>query len=155
MSRKGPFIVLRVIGFLLLTALFLGGVAMAYKAGTAQGISQAPVVATAIAQAAESGQGAPVVPPMMYGHGYGYGYPIYGHHFGFFPFGICGSIFFLFLFFGFMKMIFFRGIMHRGWHGHNREHWGKHWENGVPPMFEDWHKRAHGEKPTEEESKKE
>jgi hypothetical protein len=38
MSRKGPFIVFRVIGFLLLVALIVGGGAMAYKAGMAQGI---------------------------------------------------------------------------------------------------------------------
>jgi len=33
--------------------------------------------------------------------------------------------------------------------GHRMGHWGRHWENGVPPMFEEWHKKAHGE-PTEE-----
>jgi hypothetical protein len=114
-------------------------------------------VATAISKAAENGQVAPV-PPMMYGHGYGYGYPMYGRHFGFHPLGaICGSIFFLFLFLGFMKMIFFRGMMHRGWEGHKHHGpWSRHWENGVPPMFEEWHKRAHGEKPeAEKEDNKE
>ena len=45
----------------------------------AQGISQAPAVATAIVQSAENGQPVPV-PPMMYGRPYGYGYPMYGHH---------------------------------------------------------------------------
>ena len=155
MTNKGPFIVLRVIGILLLLGLIAGGGFMAFKAGQAQGISQAPAVATAISQAAENGQGAPV-PPMMYQYGYGYGPHMYGfHHFGFFPFGICGSIIFLFLFFGFLKMIFFRGMMHRGWEGHKHGPWGRHWENGVPSMFDDWHKRAHGEKPEEEGSKKE
>ena len=80
---------------------------------------------------------------MMYGHGYGYG----GHHFGFFPFIICGSILFVFFFFGFLKMIFFRGMRHSG-HGH----WGKKWEDGMPAMFNDWHKRAHGEQSTTKEN---
>jgi len=156
MSRNGPFIVLRVIGFLLLVGLIAGGGFMAYRAGVAQGVVQAPAVATAISQAAENGQVAPVPPMYGYGYGYGPGYPMYGHHFGFFPFGaICGSIFFLFFFFGLMRMVFFRGMWHRGWEGHKHGPWGKHWENGVPPMFNEWHKRAHDEKPAEDGDKKE
>jgi len=154
MFRNG--LVFRIVGALLLIGLATVGGFMAYRAGVAQGVIQAPAVATAISKAAENGQAAPI-PPMMYGrgYGYGYGYPMIGHPFGFFPFGaICGSILFLFLFFGVMRMIFFRGMMHRGWEGHKHGPWGRHWENGVPPMFEEWHKRAHGEK-TEEESKKE
>ncbi|MDO8755326.1 MAG: hypothetical protein Q7J80_15625 [Anaerolineales bacterium] len=152
MSRKVAFIVSRVVGFLVFVALIVGGGAMAYRAGVAQGVVQAPAVATAISQAAENGQ---AVPPMMYGYGhpypYGYGYGMHGfggHHFGFFPLGgICFSIFFLFLFFGFMKMIFFR----RMWGGHHMHGpWGKGWEGGAPPMFNEWHKRAHDEKPAEE-----
>jgi len=157
--KKGPFILFRVLGALLVLGLILGAGAFSYKAGMMRGIAQAPAVATAIEKAAESGQAAPI-PPMMYGHSYGYGTgygynPMYSpHHFN--PIGaICGSIFLLFLFLGFMKMIFFRGMMHRGWEGHHKHgHWGKHWEGGVPPMFEEWHKRAHGEKP-EDESKDE
>ena len=157
MSHKGPFIVFRLIGLLLVIGLIVGGSAMAYKAGFSQGVAQSPVVAKAIEKAAESGQGVPV-PPMMYGYGY-YPRPYgYGHHFGFFPFGaICGSIFFLFLFFGFMKMIFFRGMRHGGHRMHGP--WGKHWDGVAPTMFNEWHKRAHeasvggGEKPAEEGNK--
>lgn len=145
MFRNG--FVFRLIGVLLLIGLVAAGGFMAYKAGIAQGVSQAPAVATAISQAAENGQ---AVPPMV-GPGYGYGFHPYGfgypHHFGFFPLGgICFSIFFIFLFFGFLKMIFFRPWRH----GHMHGPWSRHWEGGVPPMFNEWHKRAHGEKPEEE-----
>ncbi len=151
MSRKGPFILFRVLGLLLVLGLIVGSSVMAYNAGFTQGVSQAPAVAKAIEKAAESGQGA----PMMYGNGYGY-YPHsygYGHHFGFFPFGsICGSIIFLFFFFGFIKMIFFR----RMWGGHHmRGSWGRHGDGDVPSKFDEWHKHAHEEKPAQETDKKE
>jgi hypothetical protein len=142
--KKGPFILIRVLGALLVLGLIAGAGAFGYRAGMAQGISQAPVVAKAIEKAAENGQ---VAPQMMYPRGFGYGYsPMPFHHAGFFPFGaICGSIFFLFLFFGAMKMLFFRRMMWSGGHMHGP--WGRHWEGGVPPMFSEWHKRAHGETP--------
>jgi len=152
--KKGPFILFRVLGLLLVLGLIVGAGVFSFKAGEARGVMQAPAVATAISNAAENGQ---AVPPMMYGYGspyaYGYGMHGYGHHFGFFPFGaICGSILFLFFFFGFMKMMFFRRMRH-GW-GHHGHHgpWGKDWEGNVPPMFNEWHKRAHGEQPTEDKA---
>ncbi|MBK6794636.1 MAG: hypothetical protein IPG80_19300 [Anaerolineales bacterium] len=150
--KKGPFIVFRVLGLLLVLGLIAGAGAFGFKAGMMRGIEQAPEVAAAIEKAAEDGQ--PAAP--MYGHGYAYGYPQpygFGFHHHFNPFGaICGSIFFLFLFFGFMKMMFFRRMRH-GW-GHHGHHgpWGKGWEGNVPPPFEEWHKRAHGEKPAESNS---
>jgi hypothetical protein len=131
MSRKGPFILFRILGVLLVLGLIIGAGAFGYRAGVSQGISQAPAVAKAIEKAAESGQGAPV-PPMYrgdYGYGYGYGYPspYMMHHHGFSPFGaICGSIFFLFLFFGFMKMMFFRRMMWHGRYGHHGPPWMHH-----------------------------
>ena len=144
MFRKG--LVFRVIGVVLLIGLIAAGGYMAYHAGIAQGVAQAPAVATAISKAAESAQSTNL-PPMMYGreygHGFGPGYPMmYDHHgFGFFPLGgICFSIFFLFLFLGLLKLIFF-GRMHRGGHMHGPM--GRHWEDGVPPMFSEWHKRVH------------
>jgi hypothetical protein len=145
-------IAFRIFVSLIVAGLILGAGAFVYKAGLAQGISQAPAVAAAISKAAENGQAAPV-PPMMYGYGYGPGFhPMYSHHFGFLPFGICGSIIFLFFLFGFMKMIFFRRMM---WHGgHHGRHgpWGRGCENGAPSMFNEWHKRAHGEVPSEEKN---
>ena len=150
MFRNG--FLFRLIGVVLLLGLIAAGGIMVFKAGEARGIVQAPAVATAISKAAESGQVAPV-PPMMYGQPYGYGYGFgYRHHFN--PFGaICGSIIFLFFFFGFLKMIFFSRMRHGGHHMHGP--WGKGWEGGAPSMFNEWHKKAHGEKPAEEEDKKE
>ena len=146
MFRNG--FIFRLIGILLLIGLVTTGGFMAYKAGVAQGIAQSPDVAEAIQQSVENGR---PVPPMYSPYGYSFGYRY--HHFN--PFGaICFSIFFLFLFFGALKMVFFRTMRHAwGHHGH-RGHWGK-WEDGVSPMFVEWHKRAHGEKPTEEQKKQE
>ena len=122
MSRTGSF-VLTLIGVLLLMGLIAGGGFMAYRAGVAQGIAQAPEVAEAIQQAAENGQVAPV--PPMYGYGYGYPYAWgYRPHFGFFPFGFLGGIFFLFLFFGVLRFLFFRP-WRWGYYGHHHGHpWG-------------------------------
>lgn len=132
MFRNG--FIFRLIGVLLLAGLIFGSGFMVYRAGVAQGIAQAPAVAEAIQESAGGGQ---FIHP-MYGYGYGFG----GPHF-FNPFGaICLSIFFLFFFFGFMKMIFFRRMRH-GWEHHGP--WRKDWEGSVPPMFDEWHKRAHGE----------
>ncbi len=138
MFRNGS--IFRLIGALLLVGLVVAGGYMAYQAGVAQGIAQAPEIAEAV-QEAQPG-------PSIYGPGYGYpyrfGYPHYFNPFG----GICFSIFFLFLFFGLLRFVFFP--WRRGWGHHG--HWGK-WEGGVPPMFDEWHKRAHGEAPAEEEDK--
>src|SRR5688572_27129796 len=141
----GKGLIFRVIGALLLVGLMVAGGYMAYQAGVAQGVAGAPVVATAIAQAAESGEGS----PMIYGYGYPHPYGFGRHHFGFLPFGICGSILFVFFFFGLLRMIFFRGM---GWGHHGHGHWGRHWEGGAPPMFDEWHKRAHGEAPSNSEA---
>lgn len=153
MSNKNftGWVIARLIGMILLFGLLAAGGYMAYKAGVAQGIAQAPVVAAAIEKSAENGQVAPVMP--MYGYGYPYGYGFHHPHF-FDPFGaLCFSIFFLFLFFGLLRMIFFRRLWQPGW-GHHGP-WKKGWEGGVPPMFDEWHKRAHGEKPAEPEKKEE
>ena len=51
--------------------------------------------------------------------------------------GLAGCLFPLLFFF--LIFIALRGLF---WH----RHWGRHhdhWEKGVPPMFEEWHRRAH------------
>ncbi|HNK63477.1 MAG TPA: hypothetical protein PLE14_05460 [Anaerolineales bacterium] len=151
--NKGPFIFFRVLGLLLIVGLIAGAGAFGYKAGMMRGIEQAPAVAAATEKAAEDGQ---PVPPMMYGHGFGYGNP-YGYSFRphFNPFAaICFSFLFLFVLFGAMKMVFFRG-MRRAWGHHGHGHhgpWNKDWEGKVPPFFAEWHKRAHNEGESEKPS---
>lgn len=145
MFTRGSF-VLRLIGVLFLVGLMIAGGVIAYRAGVAQGIARAPEVATAISNAAESGQGLTVP-----GYGYGYGYPYYGFrpHFGFFPFGgIFGFILFFFLFFGLLRLIFFRTW---GWHMYGRGPWkgyGGPW--GPPPWA---HEGKEGETNTGKDDK--
>jgi hypothetical protein len=65
-----------------------------------------------------------------------------------FGFGFLGFLIPLFLIFLALRAFRFLFWGPRwGWghrmYGHGP--WGRDWENGVPPMFEEWHKRAHGE----------
>ena len=151
MFNRGSF-VLRLVGALLLIGLMIGGGVMAYRAGMAQGIAQAPAVAEALSNAAESGQGLPVP-----AYGYGYGYPAYGMrpHFGFFPLGgIFGFILFTFLFFGLLRLIFFRPWAWHYAHMRGRGPWkgyyGHPW--GPPP----WAREGdEGEAEADAEAKKE
>jgi hypothetical protein len=125
-NNRGSF-ALRLIGVLLLVALMIGGGVMVYRAGVANGIAQSPEVAAAISDAAESGGSLPM-------HGYGYSYPGYRMrpHFGFFPFG---GILGLFLFFGLMRMIFFRPWAWHHYKHHGRGPWKKHGRHWGPPPW--------------------
>ena len=123
-------IVLRVVAGLVLLGVIAAIGFFAFQAGVAQG--------SPITIEAPSGE----TVPMPYPHyGYGYGMPFRGPHFGF-GFGCLIPLFGLLLLVLALKS--FRVMMwgpRWGW-GHRHGGWGKH---GVPPMFEEWHKRAHGE----------
>ena len=123
---------LRIIAALVLIAAIAGIAYFAFQAGIAQG---SPVTIEAPA-----GETVPAPFP-YYGYGYGFHRP-WGFGFGFF-----GFLILLFLFFLALRAFRFMFWGPRwGWGGHHHHgSWGRHWENGVPPMFEEWHKRAHGE----------
>ncbi len=122
---------LRIISALVLVAVIAGIAFFAFQAGVAKG---SPVTIQA-----PSGQTAPM--PYPY---YGWGMPFH-RPFGF-GFGCFGFLIVLFLFFialRSMRLLFWGPRW--GWGHHRFGRWGGPWENGVPPMFEEWHKRAHGE----------
>jgi len=133
-------IAFRIIAALVLVAAIAGIAFFAYNAGVAHG---SPVTIQA-----PEGQGAQAPYPP-----FGYGYDMTFHRpFGMMGLGCFGILIPLFLFFLAMKafrfMFFGPRFGHRmGGHGPWRGHMG---ENGVPPMFEEWHKRAHGEQPAED-----
>ena len=122
-----------VVGILVVLLLAVVGVTagvFAYQAGVAQGlVSSGKVVIP------DGGVG--VVP-------YGYRMPFYGG-WGF-GFGFLRCLFPLlgfFLLFSLLRVAFWRG---GGWGRRGWGHGGYGMGGGnVPPMFEEWHKRAHGE----------
>jgi hypothetical protein len=119
---------LRIMAVLVLVAAIAGIGFFAYQAGVAQG--------SPITIEAPSGETAPM--PYPY---YGWGMPYY-RPFGF-GFGCFGFLIVLFLFFLAFKAL--RVAMwgpRWGW-GHHHGGWGRNWENGAPPMFDEWHRRAH------------
>ena len=122
---------LRIISVLVLIAAVTGIAFFAYQAGVTQG---SPVTIEA-----PSGQSVPA--PYPY---YGYGMPFH-HPFGF-GFGCFGILILFFLFFLAMKAFRFAVWGPRwGWGHHHHGPWGMNSENGVPPMYDQWHKQAHGE----------
>ena len=121
---------LRIVSALVLIAAVAGIAYFAFQAGVTQG--------SPITIEAPSGQTAPA--PYPY-YGYGYGMPFH-HPFGF-GLGFFGFLILLFLFFTALRA--FRFLFWGPRWGHHKGHWGRHWEGGAPPMFEEWHKRAHGQ----------
>ena len=117
---NGNNIGLRIVAALVFIAAIAGIAYFAFQAGVAQG--------SPITIESPSGETAPM--PYPY---YGYGMPFH-RPFGF-GFGFLGCLIPLFLFFLLWGPRW-------GWH---RGPWRHNWsEAGVPPMFEEWHKRAHG-----------
>jgi hypothetical protein len=104
----------------------------AYNMGVAQGLADSGKIVVPPAGAPPA-----AVPPV--GVPYGYGWRGHFGPFGF-GFGFLWCLFpllFFFLFFGVMRAVFWKSGF--GWRGSNG--------TGVPPRFEEWHKRAHGEPP--------
>ncbi len=111
-----------VIGVLLALAVLAGvaGVATySYQAGVVQGLAQ---------------RGALPAPGPYPGHApYGYGYPFHGPFgFGFGLFGLLWTVLLVLLVFALARRLL--------WGGHR---WGGPGGRGVPPWFEEWHRRAH------------
>jgi hypothetical protein len=107
------------------------GMSQGFTAGLAYGgraLVEQPNAAAGAAAAATPG--APPVYPYAWAWGYS-GH--YWHHGGFF-FPLLGFVFLFLL----LRMLFWHrhgpGYWHRGWH---------HRYDGVPPHFEEWHRRAH------------
>ena len=129
---NGNNIGLRIVAALVLVAAIAGIAYFAFQAGVVRG--------SPITLEAPSGETVPAPYP-YYGYGYGFHRP-FGFGFGFF-----GFLILLFLFFAALRA--FRFLLwgpHWGWgHRHGPGAWGRPWENGMPPMFEEWHKRAHGQ----------
>ena len=134
----------RVIAAILLVAvLAIGGGIIATTAYQA-GLSTAVTTATA--------SGGTVVAPVVV-PAYGYGWHPFG--FGFGIFGFFATLFFLFVIFGLIRAIFWRGGPGRrgGWggYGHYGPGYGKDadgqgrspWESRAHDTFDDWHRRAH------------
>lgn len=115
-----------VLGVLLALVLIAGAIGLgvsAYNAGVAQGMLAS---------------GKDVVPSIGVAP-----FPYYYRAFGFHPFGFLSCLFpllFLFLFFGLIRAFVWRGR----WGMHHR-----HWDGGVPPMFDEWHRKAHESKTSE------
>jgi uncharacterized membrane protein len=118
-------LVLRLIGAALLLSLVIGAGFVAYYAGVAHGIAEAPEVAEAVSKAAENGQPVPAL-PSIYGYDWGfaynhpYGYDGYArpHRWGANPFGmVCVPIFLVLLLSLGAALAFFT---RRAW---DRGHW--------------------------------
>jgi hypothetical protein len=128
---------LRIISVLVLIAAIAGIAFFAFRAGVAQG---SPVTL-------QSPQGQTAPAPYPY---YGYGMPFHPWGPWGFGFGCFGPLLALFLIFVALRAFRFAFWGPRwGWGHHHHGPWGRNWENGVPPMFEEWHKKAHGETPEE------
>ncbi len=121
----------RIIVVLVLLAALAGIGIYAYNAGLASGLAQKVT--------AQGGQAVPAPSPYFWP-------PFFGFGFGFGFRGFLIPLFLLFLGFASVRALFWRGGW--GWRRHMvHGPWGSREGNdkGVPPFFEEWHRRAHGQ----------
>ena len=133
-------IIARVVSGLVLIAAIAAIGFFAFNAGVAKG---SPVMIQA-----PSGETSPA--PIPYPYPY-YGYPVH-HGFGFGwglgLFGLLIPLFFLFVALRAFRFMLWGG--HRGHMMHGHGPWSMGGQEGVPPMFAEWHKRLHEEQPGKE-----
>jgi hypothetical protein len=124
----GKFVFRFLAGLVLVAAI--GGIAfLAYNAGAAQNLT------------VPAGETVPAPGPY-----FGYGMHGWGHPW-FFGFGCFGPLLAIFLFFAALRAFGFLFWGHRWGHMHHHGLHGHHggWGPGdAPPMFKEWHERAHG-----------
>jgi hypothetical protein len=98
-----------------------------YNLGIARGIAESGQLAGTVTNGAN---GAPIVAfwPRPWGFGFGF--------FPFFP--LLFILFWIFV----ARALFWRGHWHRGY-----GNWGPWGRSGVPPVFEEWHRRMHEQQP--------
>jgi len=135
----------RIIAGLVLIVALVGIGLFAYNAGIAQGLAQNVQ--------AQAGQAPTTTLPY-------YAFPYGPRFYGFGGFGLLGCLiplFFIFLAFAALRGLFWFGP--RRWNHRHHGPWGMHsespedWDKGVPPMFEEWHRRSH-EKPASDTPEK-
>lgn len=122
-------IVFRILAALALIAVIAGVGIFAFNAGAATHVE---LPATTNGQA-----------PYPY-----YGYPFVWHPFPFFGFGCFAPLMALLVLFLVFRLFTFAIWGPRwGWRRHMHHGWRHGWdeEGGVPPMFREWHDRAHGQ----------
>ena len=118
-------IVLSVLLALVVVAVLAGIGFYAYNAGIAQGMVDSGKLVTPTTG----------MSPSPY-----FGGRFFYHPFGFGFLGCLMPLLVFFLICGLLRGIFWHGR----WGGHHR-----HWENGYPPMLEEWHRKMHEPKTTE------
>jgi len=144
MNRK---VILTIVIVLVAIGTLAGVGFAAFRAGTTYGLSQSEVVAAAIRENPGAGSEMPFAGGPR-GFMMPHGYDSWGWRGGFgFGLGFLQCLiplFGFFLLFALFRLIFRPwGWQHHGWHGHGGP-WG---HEGVPPRFEEWHQRAHGQTP--------
>jgi len=130
-------IVLRIVAALVLIAAIAGIAFFAFNAGLAQNVAQSVQLT-----AGESGN----VPYSYYGMHHGHFFPF----FGFGCFGLLIPLFLLCVALGALRRLFWGGPHWGFMHQHGP--WGKGPDEGVSPMFREWHRRAHEAPAGDEES---